>query len=71
MRFRKKMDAKFKSYAQECEKFAEKYGYDIEFDIPYIELGFYGCHNKSSVIIYPSKNSLVSLSESPFFAMDV
>jgi Xaa-Pro aminopeptidase len=42
---------------------------DMEFDIPYRDLGFYGVppHNKSTCFIMPSVNALVELTEPPWF----
>lgn len=43
----------------------------IEFDIPYRELGFYGVPNRGSVLLQPSVHCLVNLVEAPFFVMSM
>jgi nucleosome binding factor SPN SPT16 subunit len=43
----------------------------LEFDIPFKELMFSGCHSKACVNMYPTSTSLVSLQEPPFFATSV
>jgi nucleosome binding factor SPN SPT16 subunit len=43
----------------------------IEFDIPFEELDFYGCPNKSVVKVRPTKNCLIAISEYPFFVIDI
>jgi nucleosome binding factor SPN SPT16 subunit len=40
-----------------------------EFDSPYPELGFYGSPNQNNVFIMPSKYTLMSISERPFFVV--
>jgi len=49
----------------------EEQARDIEFDIPYRELGFYGTppHNKASCFIMPAVNALVELTEPPWFCV--
>ena len=44
--------------------------HELSFDIPFMDLGFSGCHAKSNVNFFPTKTSLVSLSEAPFYAID-
>ena len=41
----------------------------IKFDIPYRELAFEGVPNRSSVVIIPTVNCIVNLTEMPFFVM--
>jgi len=43
----------------------------IEFDIPFHELGFFGAPNRSSVFLQPTSHCLVNLTESPFFVMSL
>ncbi|KAG6553865.1 hypothetical protein Mapa_004782 [Marchantia paleacea] len=42
---------------------------DMEFDIPFRELGFHGVPNKSSAFIVPTVNCLVELVETPFLVI--
>jgi len=59
--FRKRLDQKFKDFCSRSEKFAAEFKSDIEFEIPFLDLGFSGCHAKSNVTFYPTQSSLVSL----------
>ena len=49
----------------------EEQAKDLEFDIPYRDVGFYGVppHNKSSCFIMPAVNALVELTEPPWFVV--
>ena len=53
------------------EQVAEKNRQNLEFDIPFEELDFYGCPNKSVVKVRPTKNCLIAISEFPFFVIDI
>lgn len=44
---------------------------DMEFDIPFRELGFHGVPNKSSAFIVPTVNCLVELIETPFLVVSL
>lgn len=68
---RKRLDDKFQRFCQNSESFAESFKYKLTFDIPFQDLGFTGCHSKANVTFFPTKTSLVSLSEAPFYAIDV
>ena len=54
-----------------CVAEIEEQSGDIEFDIPYRELGFYGVppHNKSTCYVMPAVNALVELTEPPWFVV--
>ena len=64
---RKRMNSEFQNFVKKIEDQAK----DLEFDIPYRELGFYGTppHNKSSCFIMPAVNALVELTEPPWFVV--
>lgn len=64
---RNRMNQEFSNFSKKIEDQAK----DLEFDIPYRELGFYGVppHNKSSSFIMPAVNALVELTEPPWFVM--
>eukprot|EP00967_Tisochrysis_lutea_P071043 scaffold94102_cov31-Tisochrysis_lutea.AAC.3 len=64
---RNRMNMEFSNFSKKIEDQAK----DLEFDIPYRELGFYGVppHNKSSSFIMPAVNALVELTEPPWFVM--
>ena len=63
---RAKLNAEFKRFAEQIEREAK-----VEFDIPYRELGFFGVPQKSNVLLLPSLNCLVSLTEVPFFVVSL
>lgn len=64
---RNRMNQEFSNFSKKIEDQAK----DLEFDIPYRELGFYGVppHNKSTSFIMPAVNALVELTEPPWFVM--
>lgn len=59
--FRQRLDEKFKTFCSRSEKMAASFKCEIDFEIPFLDLGFTGCHSKSSVTFYPTQSSLVSL----------
>ncbi|KAL1528547.1 hypothetical protein AB1Y20_009890 [Prymnesium parvum] len=62
---RNRMNQEFQNFVRKVEEQAK----DLEFDIPYRELGFHGVppHNKSTSFIMPAVNALVELTEPPWF----
>ena len=62
---RNRMNSEFQNFVRKVEEQAK----DLEFDIPYRELGFNGVppHNKSTSFIMPAVNALVELTEPPWF----
>lgn len=68
---KKKLNLAFKEFCKKVEKVAKHYDYNVEFDIPYLDLGFYGNCNKEMVLIQPSVRCLVNLTETPFFVVDL
>jgi len=63
---RKKLNEEFVAFTKAVEAQAKD---QVEFDIPYRELGFEGAPNKANVMLYPTVHCLVNLTESPFFIM--
>lgn len=63
---RARLNNEFKRFSDEVEKLA-----NIEFDIPYRELGFYGVPVKTNVLLLPTLNCLVNLTEVPFFVVSL
>jgi len=63
---RKKLNEEFQAFIKAVENQAKD---QIEFDIPYKELGFEGAPNKANVMLYPTVHCLVNLTETPFFIM--
>ena len=68
---RKKLNEAFKEFCRKVEKVAAKNGFTLEFDIPYRDLGFQGNPHKEMVLITPTLNCLVNLTETPFFVVDL
>ncbi len=68
---RKKLNQAFKDFCKKVDAVAKKNGYELEFDIPYRDLGFTGNPHKEMVTIMPTLNCLVNLTETPFFVVDL
>jgi nucleosome binding factor SPN SPT16 subunit len=64
---RNRMNKEFQIFVKRIEEQAK----DLEFEIPYRELGFYGVppHNKSTCFIMPCVNALIELTEPPWFVV--
>jgi len=64
---RKRMNAEFQNFV----KLVEEQAGNMEFDIPYRDLGFYGVppHNKSTCYVMPAVHALVELTEPPWFVV--
>eukprot|EP00011_Vannellida_sp_DIVA3-517-6-12_P000344 CAMPEP_0114614668 /NCGR_PEP_ID=MMETSP0168-20121206/5772_1 /TAXON_ID=95228 ORGANISM="Vannella sp., Strain DIVA3 517/6/12" /NCGR_SAMPLE_ID=MMETSP0168 /ASSEMBLY_ACC=CAM_ASM_000044 /LENGTH=1014 /DNA_ID=CAMNT_0001825723 /DNA_START=5 /DNA_END=3049 /DNA_ORIENTATION=+ len=65
---KRRLNGEFKKFVKKVENVAQQ---EIEFDIPYKELGFYGVPFKSFVFIQPTVNCLVQLTEQPFFVLSL
>jgi nucleosome binding factor SPN SPT16 subunit len=68
---RKRLNQAFKDFCKKVDAVGKKNGHQLEFDIPYRDLGFTGNPNKEMVTITPTLNCLVNLTESPFFVVDL
>ena len=68
---RKRLNQAFKDFCKKVDAVAKKNGYELEFDIPYRDLGFTGNPHKEMVTIIPTLNCLVNLTETPFFVVDL
>lgn len=68
---RKRLNQAFKDFCKKVDAVAKKNGYELEFDIPYRDLGFTGNPHKEMVTITPTLNCLVNLTETPFFVVDL
>lgn len=62
---RVRMNQEFQNFVKKIEEQAK----DLEFDIPYRDLGFYGVPNKSTSFIMPAVNALVELTEPPWLVV--
>jgi nucleosome binding factor SPN SPT16 subunit len=63
---RKKLNEEFEAFTRAVESAARD---QIEFDIPYRDLGFQGAPSKACVNLYPTVHCLVNLTDAPFFIM--
>lgn len=63
-----KINSEFKLFAKKVQDQWEQTmrGFEVEFDVPFRDLGFYGVPHKSSAFIVPTVNCLVELIEMPF-----
>lgn len=68
---RRKLNEAFQEFCKKVEKVAKKNGFNLEFDIPYRDLGFHGNPHKEMVFIMPTLNCLVNLTETPFFVVNL
>lgn len=59
-----KLNKEFRIFAKQVEEIS-----NLEFDVPYRELEFYGQSGRSNVLLTPTVHCLVSLSEYPFFVL--
>jgi len=68
---RKKLNQAFKDFCKKVDAVAKNHSYNLEFDIPYRDLGFTGNPHKEMVQVLPTLNCLVNLTETPFFVVDL
>ena len=68
---RKRLNQAFKDFCKKVDHVARKNNFQLEFDIPYRDLGFTGNPHKEMVKILPTLNCLVNLTETPFFVVDL
>lgn len=68
---RKRLNHAFKEFCKKVDAVAKENGHQLEFDIPYRDLGFTGNPHKEMVQIMPTLNCLVNLTETPFFVVDL
>lgn len=68
---RKRLNQAFKDFCGKVENVARKNGYNVEFEVPYRDLGFQGTPSREMVFVQPTMNCLVNLTETPFFLIDM
>lgn len=61
----------FLEFCKKVEKVAKHYEFNMNFDIPYYDLGFRGTCNREMVYIMPTVSCLVNLTDLPFFVVDI
>ena len=68
-RRRAQLDKEFKSFAEKISDAGKNDNLSV--DVPFRELGFNGVPSRSSVIVQPSTDCLVQLTEPPFFVVSL
>lgn len=68
---RSKLNQTFKEFCRKVETTIERAQFSITFDIPYRELGFQGTPHKEMILLQPTVNCLVNLTEHPFFIVSL
>eukprot|EP01119_Soliformovum_irregulare_P009960 TRINITY_DN2402_c0_g1_i4.p1 TRINITY_DN2402_c0_g1~~TRINITY_DN2402_c0_g1_i4.p1 ORF type:complete len:710 (+),score=291.41 TRINITY_DN2402_c0_g1_i4:1112-3241(+) len=63
---RARLNNEFQSFVKRIEEAT-----GLEFDMPYSDLGFSGVPHRSNVLLQPTVNCLVNLTEQPFFVMSL
>jgi len=63
---RQELDKQFHDFARRIETAAQSQQYELEVDMPFRELGFSGVPFRSNVLLLPTTNCLIHLSEYPF-----
>jgi nucleosome binding factor SPN SPT16 subunit len=66
-RRRAALDREFKAFAEKISDAGKDEGVDV--DIPFRELGFNGVPNRSNVLIQPTTDAIVQLTEPPFLVV--
>ncbi|KAK8865948.1 FACT complex subunit SPT16 [Kwoniella newhampshirensis] len=63
---RAELDKQFHDFARRIESAAQAQQYELEVDVPFRELGFSGVPFRSNVLLLPTTNCLIHISEFPF-----
>lgn len=64
---RRRLNVAFKEFSIKLEKIAAHYDFNITIDSPYRKFNFFGNPNRDLVVISPTTNCLVNLTEMPSF----
>lgn len=65
-RRRQELDKMFQAFAKRISDAAQSQQYELEVDVPFRELGFSGVPHRTNVLLMPTTECLVHLSEMPF-----
>ena len=68
---KKRLNNAFKDFCKKVERVAKHYQFSVEFDRPYVDLGFYGNCHKEMVFIQPTSNCLINVTETPNYLIDL
>jgi nucleosome binding factor SPN SPT16 subunit len=66
-RRRAALDREFKAFAEKISDAGKDEGVDV--DIPFREIGFSGVPNRSNVLVQPTTDAIVQLTEPPFLVV--
>ncbi|KAG5454756.1 FACT complex subunit SPT16 [Clonorchis sinensis] len=64
---REQIKTAFRSFVDKAEALARRY--NLEFETPFRDLGFYGCPHRSTVFLMPTSSALISVTELPPFVV--
>ncbi|XP_035678182.1 FACT complex subunit SPT16-like isoform X1 [Branchiostoma floridae] len=65
---RHKLKTAFKTFIEKVESITKE---ELEFEVPFRELGFFGVPNRSTVLLQPTSSCMVSLVEWPVFCISL
>jgi nucleosome binding factor SPN SPT16 subunit len=68
---KRKLNKTFLEFCKKVEKVAKHYEFNLNYDIPYRDLGFHGTYHREMAYLMPSVSCLVNLTEMPFFVVDI
>lgn len=66
---RKRINLAFKDFCSKVEKVASHYDFSLQIDVPFKKSGFEGNWSKEMVLLQPTTNCLVNLTEWPSFVL--
>jgi nucleosome binding factor SPN SPT16 subunit len=62
-----RINKEFQNFVRKVDELTD----NVEFDLPYRELGFYGTPNKTNVLLQPTVHCLINVTEFPFFVVSL
>ena len=66
---RRRLNMAFRDFCTKVENVAKHYEYDLQIDAPFKKSGFMGNHTREMVLLQPTTNCLVNLTEWPSFVL--
>ena len=65
---KRRIDREFMAWAKSCDEFTNK---SFEFEVPNRNIGFYGTTFRSNVLLQPTKNCIINITEPHFFVFAI
>jgi len=62
-----RINKEFQNFVRKVDELTD----NVEFDLPYRELGFYGTPHKTNVLLQPTVHCLINVTEFPFFVVSL